>query len=201
MIPAGVPVKTPQSERQIFDRLRLDPETKDWIVLHSVGLSKTNRGPYGEIDFVILIPSKGIVCLEIKGGLVRCQNGVWSTHNRKTNETKTLKVSPYMQARDGMFALKRAIEKKFGRLDPASFCPMSYAVVFPSVSAPPQSPGEDPWESIDIEALRQPISKTILRNIDSTRKKLTTRYRLIPMDLRPGFAVVQKRTETPRHRT
>ena len=173
MIPARVPDKTPNSEKIVFDRIRLDPETKNWIVLHSVGLAKTNRGAYGEIDFVILIPGKGLVCLEIKGGLVRCENGVWTTTNQKTNQTYELKNSPYMQAREGMFSLRAAIERKFGRLDPASLCPCSYAVVFPAVESPPQSPGEEVWESIDIRDLRHPISTKIIQNINGARKKLT----------------------------
>ena len=170
MIPAAVPEKTPASERLIFDRLRLDPDTNDWIVLHSVGLAKTNRGPYGEIDFVILIPGKGIVCLEVKGGLVSCNNGIWTTVNRKEGVTKKLKISPYMQAREGMFALKKAITENFGGLEPASKCPLSYAVVFPSVTAPPQTPAEESWETIDAVTLRQPISKSLIRNIDGTRR-------------------------------
>ena len=173
MIPSDVPLKTPRSERIVFDRIRLDPGTRDWTVLHSVGLARTNRGPYGEIDFVILIPGKGIVCLEVKGGLVQCNNGIWSTQNQATKKIEKLKISPYLQAREGMFALKAAVDRRFGQLDPASTCPYSYAVVFPAVSSPPQSPGEEAWETIDNETLRQPISKAIIRNISGARKKLT----------------------------
>ena len=64
-----------------------------------------------------------------------CENGIWSTFNRWEGKTKTLKVSPYMQAREGMFALKKAIEENFGGLEPASSCPCSYAVIFPAVEA------------------------------------------------------------------
>lgn len=208
MIPDGVPGNTPQSERLIFDRIRLDPDASNWIVLHSVGLTKTNRGPYGEIDFVILIPGKGIVCLEVKGGLIKCENGIWTTFNRQTNETNRLKISPYRQAQEGMFALRKAIEKEFGGSEPASSCPSSYAVVFPSVPAPPQSPGEEWWETIDSEKLRQPISKAIIRNIDGARKKLNKQPQaescsnkaiaVIRQYLRPNFDRVITRPSTIR---
>ena len=34
-------------------------QTKDWVVLHSLGLSNRGSKPYGEIDFVALIPRSG----------------------------------------------------------------------------------------------------------------------------------------------
>ena len=209
MIPAEVPPRTPQSERSIFDRLRLDPETAEWTVLHSLGLARTRVGPYGEIDFVVLIPGRGIVCVEVKGGLVSCQNGIWTTRNQQTGQRETLKRSPYLQAREGMFALKTAIEKKFGRHHPATSCPLSYAVIFPAVNAPPASPGEEPWETIDFEALRAPISRLLLRNIEGTRRKLPHTacadaaspevLAAIRQFLRPDFDCVLSRASTIRH--
>jgi KaiC/GvpD/RAD55 family RecA-like ATPase len=208
MLPPSVPRKTPTSEKLVFDCIRLDPGAKDWIVLHSVGLTKTNRGPYGEIDYVVLIPGKGIVCLEVKGGIVRCSKGVWTTTTHHTRKTSTLKISPYHQARESMFSLKKSIEERFGRLDPASRCPMSYAVVFPAVEAPPRSPGEEVWETIDTLDLQGPISKKILQNISGARKKLTSRIdpessspktiSAIRQYLRPDFERIVTRASTIR---
>lgn len=208
MIPAQTPDKTPYSEKVVFDRIQSDPQTSDWVVLHSVGLAKTNRGPYGEIDYVILIPGKGIVCLEIKGGLVHCSNGIWTTTNQKTNQTSILKISPYMQAREGMFSLKRAIEDHFGSLDPASRCPLSYAVVFPAVDSLPRTPGEEVWETIDNLDLQRPISTKILQNINGARKKLTIPLKAesvsiktmsaIRQYLRPDFDRIATRASTIR---
>jgi len=143
MIPPQVPAKTPFSERRIFDLLRSDSATETWIVLHSLGLRRTAIGPYGEIDLVILIPGKGLVCLEVKGGEVSCMNGIWRTQNRATGVTELLKKSPYLQARENMFALKKAMTEKFGALDPASACPASYAVVFPDVFGIPRAPDSE----------------------------------------------------------
>ena len=109
MIPSMVPSGTPRSEQKIFEKLALDPETKGWVVLHSLGLKKTKIGPYGEIDLVVLIPGNGIVCLEVKGGEVSCKDGVWKTRNRKTGQVSTYKKSPFLQAREGMFSLKEAL--------------------------------------------------------------------------------------------
>jgi hypothetical protein len=65
------------AEKRIFHLLESDPDTSHWFVLHSLGLSKRRKGPYGEIDFVVLVPSGSVACLEIEGGRVSCKNGVW----------------------------------------------------------------------------------------------------------------------------
>lgn len=159
------------AEKRIFHLLEGDPDTSDWWVLHSLGLSKRSRGPYGEIDFVILLPTGGVVCLEIKGGRVSCKNGVWETTDR-SGAAVGLKKSPFMQARDGMFALMHAVQEKFGTASEASRCLFVYAVVFPDVDCPPQTPEFEVWEAIDRKALKTPISKLILNALSGQRRKV-----------------------------
>ena len=206
MIPATVSKKTPMSERKIFDRIRLDPGASDWVVMHSLGLKRTNIGPYGEIDIVVLVPGKGIACLEVKGGEVSCKDGVWRTRNRKTGNVHDLNKSPYLQAREGMFALKKAMTSKFGNSHPASKCALSYAVVFPDVHAPPTSTEAEDWETIDVASLRKPISELILGNISASKSKLPKGVRNekvsaetigeIRQFLRPDFEMVISRSTT-----
>ena len=72
-----IPARCPQgpgkkAERKIFTALKNDPNTEGWTVLHSMELASRGVGkPYGEIDFVIIIPKEGIVCLEVKTGVWR----------------------------------------------------------------------------------------------------------------------------------
>ena len=172
MIPAVYGQRTPHSERKIFERLHRDPSCKDWTVFHSLGLSETAIGPHGEIDFVVLVPGYGIICMEIKGGEVSCTNGVWSTRNSRTGKTEKLSKSPYLQARENMFALRSQVIEKFGREHPLSQTPFSYVVVFPAAPRPPHTPEYDDAETIDIEDLRSPISGLIIRNIEICKKKV-----------------------------
>ena len=68
MIPAQIDSEgISMAERRVFGLLETDPATQDWTVLHSLGLARRVDGPYGEIDFVAIIPAEGIVCLEVKG--------------------------------------------------------------------------------------------------------------------------------------
>ena len=109
MIPARIDDdRVSAGERRVFRLLENDPATTDWTVLHSLGIARRPTGPYGEIDFVAIIPGEGIICLEVKGGRLSCEEGVWRTMDRHGN-VATLKKSPFLQARDSMFALRDAL--------------------------------------------------------------------------------------------
>lgn len=202
MIPAQYDQGTVSAaEKRVFHLLESDRDTSQWFVLHSLGLSKRRQGPYGEIDFVVLVPSGGIVCLEIKGGRVSCKNGVWQTIDR-FGVVSDLKRSPFMQAREGMFALLHAIKTRFGAGGEASRCLFAYAVVFPDIDCPPQTPEFEPWEAIDRNALKTPISKSLLDLLSGQRNKLdgfvppaaaTSAIRDIRQFLRPDFERVVTR--------
>jgi hypothetical protein len=164
MIPPRVHEDTPASERRIFDLLRLDPATTDWTVLHSLGLSHRGRKPFGEIDFVVLVPGAGVACLEVKGGRIRCEDGIWYTRNRHNRET-ALPRSPITQAREGVFGLRDAVQRDFGAGSEVGRLIFAALAVFPDVPRPPQSPEYERWEVIDVDDLRAPISGAITRSL------------------------------------
>ena len=197
MIPARIDdgVKS-SAERRVFDLLDTDPDTNGWTVLHSLGLARRRTGPFGEIDFVIIIPCEGILCLEVKGGRVSCEDGIWRTMNRHGN-VATLGKSPFMQARESMFALRDSIMGRFGHGSPESNCPMGFAVVLPDVVCPPVSPEFDRSDVIDTHDLRRPISasiKRVARNrlrefqpCSGERSPTRSQIRAILTYLRPDF--------------
>jgi hypothetical protein len=172
MIPPQYDPNTASSaEKRIFHLLENDPDATEWFALHSLGVSKRPSGPYGEIDFVVLIPPGIVICLEVKGGNVSCKDGVWQTIDRFGTATQ-FRRSPFMQAREGMFALMRAIQQKFGAGGEATQCLFAYAVIFPDVESPPQTPEFEPWEAIGRENLSAPISRAITRVLSAQRKKM-----------------------------
>ena len=200
MIPAQIDDGVVSSaERRIFHLLDTDPGTDGWTVLHSLGLARRTTGPYGEIDFVVMIPQEGIICLEIKGGRVSCDNGIWRTMDRYGNPA-VLRKSPFMQARDSMFALRRSIIDRFGQESPESSCPIGFAVVFPDVVCPPATPEFERSDVIDTHDLRSPISASIngivrnrLRGFQprsGDRLPTPSQHRTILTYLRPDFDLV-----------
>lgn len=203
MIPPQYDNSTSSSaEKRLFNLFKNDPDTESWIILHSLGLSRRSKKPYGEIDFVVLVPEGGMVCLEVKGGRITCADGIWHTTDRHGKKHQ-MKRSPFMQAREGMFALREELGKKFSPGHQASGCITGYAAVFPDVLSPPRTPEFEPWESIDQDSLRHPISKTIKNLLRNQRRKLgankspefTPRaVREICQFLRPDFEVVVARS-------
>jgi hypothetical protein len=172
MIPPQYDKSIPSAaEKRIFHLLENDPGSAHWFVFHSMGLSKRRTGPYGEIDFVVLIPTGAVICLEVKGGRVSCKGGVWQTID-KFGTVSEIRKSPFMQAREGMFALLDALREKFGAGSEACKCLFGHAVIFPDVDSPPKTPEFEPWESVGRSDLRSPISGIILKMVDAQRKKL-----------------------------
>ena len=165
MIPPYCDDGAPPSENRVFRCLKEDPDAADWTVLHSLGLARRRSGPYGEIDFVALIPREGIVCLEVKGGRVSCRDGVWRTVDGRGYVHELLK-SPFRQVQDAMFALRDSIRGHFPPHSPESRCPIGCAVVFPDVAELPPTPEFERADVVYSEDL-QPISASIRRLIRS----------------------------------
>jgi hypothetical protein len=205
MIPSRIDSSAPSSERFVFDLFREDPDTVGWTVLHSVGLASRGVKPYGEIDFVVLVPGGGIVCLEVKGGRVRCENGIWHTRNREGVESQ-LGKSPIMQVRAGMFALRRAIQTHFGDASEEGKTLIASAVVLPDVPAPPLGVEAAPWEFIDSDGLSaRPIGRTIQTILRRESERLgrpqlrganSGVLKTIRAFLRPDFDLVVSRRTT-----
>ncbi len=204
MIPARIDDGVESSaERRVFNLLDTDPDTNGWTVLHSLGLARRRTGPFGEIDFVVIVPGEGILCLEIKGGRVSCEDGIWRTMDRRGN-VAALKKSPFMQARESMFALRDSIMAHFGHGSPESNCPMGFAVVLPDVACPPASPEFERSDVIDTHDLRRPISASIKRVARNRLREFQTRggersptrsqIKTILAYLRPDFDLVVARS-------
>lgn len=106
MFPAEIYTDTPSpGELEVFQRLRDDPATRDWIVLHSLDVAHHLKQVVGEIDFVVIIPSKGVLCLEVKAHRrLRCEQGQWYYGS----DPAPVARSPFKQAADGMQSIRAA---------------------------------------------------------------------------------------------
>lgn len=158
-------------ECQIFDLFKNDPDTRDWIVLHSLGLSQHATRLYGEIDFVVFAPGLGIFCLEVKSGEVRRVKGVWKFTNR-FGKTNTKPYGPFDQARDGMFSLRQAIKKKFGPGSHLNYLVYGYGVMFPHIVFTAEGVDQEQWQIYDRDSRRRPVSDYIKQLAEYTRAKV-----------------------------
>lgn len=102
------PKECPFGERTVYERLGRDLD-KDWIVLHSLGLHGHETKIWGEAD-IVLLSTKGIFALEVKGGKVSCRDGVW-TYGEPGGPSYTKREDPWTQAKTTMFAVRRKLEE------------------------------------------------------------------------------------------
>jgi hypothetical protein len=198
MIPSFCdPANPSEAERRMFELLKADPATADWIVLHSLGLARRGVKPYGEIDFVVLIPDTGIFCLEVKGGGVACTDGVWTTKDR-LNVVHSINRSPFIQAREGMFEVKNTLLARAPMGFPTGLV-FGYAVILPDISFDVVCQEWEDWQVIDRDTLKKPISTAVLR-LAAKQRELSpwavageptpATLRTIQQLLRPDFEVV-----------
>ena len=114
-----------RSERVVYQRLGAELD-KDWIILHSLGLTDHATKRRGEADIVVL-GTQGIFVLEVKGGHVSCKDGKWFFGTPGENVVEK-KEDPWTQASGGMFALIKRIKKEAPDLESLLF---GFGVVMP----------------------------------------------------------------------
>lgn len=171
MVPPVVPPEYPsEGEREVFRRLRDDPETEGWIVLHSLGLARHELRVSGEADFVVVVPGWGVLCLEVKGAsgarLRRDADGLWFYGPGDKGTPR----SPFRQAEEAMHSLKRELVQGRPELRGIQF---SRGVVFPFAPFSQHSPEWHDWEVIDARRLRSaPISRLVVDLLRRAREQL-----------------------------
>jgi DNA polymerase III delta prime subunit len=142
-----------QAERVVFGLFERDSGCEDWTVFHSFAVARHRVRREGEIDFVVLVPGLGVLCLEIKGGVVARRDGVWIYGAGGPGDRST--VGPFRQAADAMHSLRRHVVAAARDLTSVLF---SFAAVFTDTAFDLQSPEWHPWQSIDRSDLeRRPI--------------------------------------------
>jgi ATP:corrinoid adenosyltransferase len=167
MIPPMYAAGTPHGERRVFELLQNDPDTKDWVVLHSYGISCHRSKRNAEIDMIVLVPGHGVLCLEVKGSKVSRREGVWDYGYKTTTE------GPFRQASSAMHALRDSIGQKDSRCRSVLFWS---GVIFTSQPFHEQSPEWQPWQFIDGPDLtRKPISRLITGMLEKAHSHSASR--------------------------
>jgi len=143
MIPSFIDEYTPPGERDIFNMLAAGPD--DWVAIHSLDLAPWNRGRRTEIDFVVIIPDIGILCIEVK-------SHEYITFDGQRWHPPEIKRSPFKQAADGRFTFYRRLRElapRFGGVPVVQCCifPRAAFDLKPNLSVAP-------WELMDARAFR-----------------------------------------------
>ena len=155
-------------EIEFFLRLKNDPTTKNWWVLHSYFLSKHINQSQGEIDFVVFIPNRGVVVVEVKSHKkIQVKNGDFYYGFRNK-----LGKNPFKQSYDNMWSLIEIIREHQDK--PRNFSKMiwTHAVVTPTARFSYESPEYQGWKLCDSNELNKKSLSTFLLNaIEEQLKK------------------------------
>lgn len=164
MLPARISSEVNSTaERRVFEWLQNDPDAEGWVVLHSLGLARHQTLLFGEIDFVVLAPGKGIFCLEVKGGRVAREDGFWTFTNR-FGEVNRKSRGPFDQARECMFSLIKELNRRLPATFGVSHLLFGYGVIFTDIDFDVADLDYDPSQVWDRSSIaRQNISAFIRR--------------------------------------
>ena len=125
-------------ERQVFEALKKLPD--EYTVFHSVrwnDRNEKNTVVYGESDFTVFHPEKGIIVIEVKSGGIECFNNTW-TYIRTDNGERNPMKNPLKQADRSKYKFIDLLDNLLGQTERSAFpqyCMVESAVWFPSVSS------------------------------------------------------------------
>lgn len=138
MIPGFIDVSAPPGEVTLYRKL--ESAQRGWTVIHSLDLAPSNHNRRTELDFVILIPEVGILCVEVKS-----HREIGFDGDRWYPETIT--KSPFRQAQDARYALRRRL---LSRLAIFSHVPVVHCCIFPQADFDvPPNMSIQPYEVMD----------------------------------------------------
>lgn len=156
-------------EKEIFARLKAEPGTQDWIVLHSLDTVHHVRQVVGEADFVAIVPALGVLCLEVKAcHALRRADGLWYYGSDPQGDPR----GPFKQASEAMHSLRQQVV----RIDPSlSRVPFWSAVVFSYFDFNTASDEWHPWQVIaKTRFRRQPLAALIRDVLRRARSHLSS---------------------------
>jgi hypothetical protein len=182
MMPPYCPASAPPGERALFEALASHAATNDWIVLHSLCLATHVRQVQGEVDFVVIVPDRGVAVIEVKSHLSvdRLADGRW-----KLGSQAPTSRSPFQQASDGMHSIRDYLMKHGLNLQSI---PLVSVVWFTHVRARaglPSTPEWHDWQLLDQEDLRSDPSRAVLRVLSAGTTHLAAHSSLRADDVGP----------------
>jgi hypothetical protein len=110
----------------------LEKVSADYTIFHSINWYSKENGTQGEIDFLVVHPDKGVLVLELKGGIISVRDngkkGLWYSQS-ETGKVHPIHNDPPSQARRNAKELKHWL-----RIHPITehhTYPVYYAIAFP----------------------------------------------------------------------
>lgn len=127
-------------EIQVFEALR-DKLDSEYTVFHSIRWNSRNERNtiiWGECDFTVFHPKKGMLIIEVKSGGIECIDNQWAYIRTDNGEKHTMKHPPLEQAdREITYKFQKIISallERKSRPSTPQYCMVEKAAWFPSIS-------------------------------------------------------------------
>lgn len=121
---------TSYGEKQVYDALQKLPD--EYTIFYSIQWQQRDRRNnivWGESDFTIFHPKKGIIVIEVKSGKINCKDGRWYQTRLDNNETHEMN-SPLDQANKSKYRFIELLKNIYGL---GEKCSIQSMVWFPSI--------------------------------------------------------------------
>ena len=130
LFPRGAPRPTTSRADQALHRALGASLPVGWTAWHSLRI-RTAKNVEGEGDFVVAVPDRGILVLEVKGGSVEVKNGLWLQNGRPMSKPP----------RDQGLEYSRKLRDKLREVTPHGAPWIAVATAFPDTpfSEPPSA--------------------------------------------------------------
>lgn len=195
----NVCISTSAGEKRLFSLLQKVNCLSDSVGLHSLNLASHINNAEGEADFVLLVPQKGILVIEVKDHeRVKYEEGKWILGSEKP------KVGgPIKQAREAMYSLMEYLKSN---LPTASRVPIAFIVWFTRTEFDAEKNKSIEWESwqfLDVhnlESVETSIKQVLESAINHLKSKPATKH-VRPESLTPELIDEIKTLLRPRFET
>lgn len=117
-----------ETERWIYEFLRDAPDTDGWVVCYSVPVTP-QFGSQREVDFLVIVPNKAVVCVEVKSGAFDVIDGQW---HERTSSGLVPREAADQQSYRAFSGVKYELETEFGVTSPEARIPAAYTVILTS---------------------------------------------------------------------
>jgi hypothetical protein len=183
MIPPQPGPTRSRAEVRLFQRFRSELGG-EWTVLHSVGMAAHTSKRWAEADFVLVGP-RGVYCVEVKGGRVTREAGVWRLIDASGNVNEKSE-GPFEQAGGEEAALRRHLQSRQVERIGSGRIAIGWGVAFPDIRFTVTGPDIDLDVVYDASDEAGKMSAYVERLADHWYARLQRLWGRPPVDLHPA---------------
>lgn len=174
MIPNFISSDTPSpGEKELFKQFKNEKGTDGWRILHSLNVVEHAKKVESEVDFVVIVPDKGVLCIEVKAHrTIARQSGVWIFG--KGAYAKRDYDGPFDQVRSAKYALRKFVLEQDEMLGKA--VPFFSVVFFTHAEFYETSPEWHTWQLVSVKRLRnESISEIVIDILQQAREHMASK--------------------------